>query len=294
MLGKDKMKLSIITINYNNAAGLKKTLDSVALQSCTDFEYIVVDGASTDGSVDIIREFEQDLASRISPLAFHLIWLSEPDTGIYNAMNKGVRLAKGEYTLMLNSGDYLVNKYVIEKIFPLLDGIDIIQGNRLELINEIMYRNCGYGKSDISYFDIMKGHFLHQASFCRKDLFERCGYFDEKYSIVGDTKFFMKCLDTGNASFCYVDIDICNYDMNGISSGTDSRWIKKHENEEIALRKELYSGRLLCFFYENEKKIRLYDKIHKNKWIWYIVMLIVRVYDWFYLQELDIKRTRYS
>ena len=129
------MKLSIITINYNNAVGLKKTLDSVAAQTYTDFEYIIVDGASTDGSVDIIREYENALASRPSPLASHLKWISEPDTGIYNAMNKGIRLAHGEYTLMLNSGDYLVDEQVIEKVLLLLDGTDIIQGNTVSVIN---------------------------------------------------------------------------------------------------------------------------------------------------------------
>ena len=173
------MKLSIITINYNNAAGLKKTLDSVAFQTCTDFEHIIVDGASTDGSVDIIREYENTLASRLSPLASRLKWLSEPDTGIYNAMNKGVRLAKEEYTLMLNSGDYLVDEHVIEKVLPLLDGTDIIQGNTIEDINDKKFRNRGYGKSDIDFFDVMKGYFLHQASFCRRDLFDRYGLFEE-------------------------------------------------------------------------------------------------------------------
>ena len=114
---KEKLKLSIITINYNNAAGLKKTLDSVASQTCTDFEHIIVDGASTDGSVDIIREYENTLASCLSPLASRLKWLSESDTGVYNAMNKGIKLAKGEYLLFLNSGDYLVEESVLDKVF---------------------------------------------------------------------------------------------------------------------------------------------------------------------------------
>ena len=100
------MKLSIITINYNNAAGLKKTLDSVAAQTYTDFEHIIVDGASTDGSVDEIIAYSQ------SPIAnrHKIIWLSEPDTGIYNAMNKGIKKASGDYLLFLNSGDFLVEK----------------------------------------------------------------------------------------------------------------------------------------------------------------------------------------
>ena len=89
------MKLSIITINYNNAEGLRKTLASVAAQTYSHIEHIIVDGASTDGSVDVIREYESTLASNLSPLASRLKWLSEPDKGIYNAMNKGIEIALG-------------------------------------------------------------------------------------------------------------------------------------------------------------------------------------------------------
>ena len=89
------MKLSIITINYNNAEGLRKTLASVASQTYADIEHIIVDGGSTDGSVEVIREYEQSLASRLSPLASNLKWVSEPDKGIYNAMNKGIEIALG-------------------------------------------------------------------------------------------------------------------------------------------------------------------------------------------------------
>lgn len=289
----EHMKLSIITINYNNAAGLKKTLDSVAMQTCTDFEHIIIDGASTDNSINIIQEYQQSLASNLSPLTSRLKWLSEPDTGIYNAMNKGVRMAIGEYTLMLNSGDYLVDENVIGKIMSQLDGTDIIQGNRLELVNRVIYCNSGYGKSNISYFDVMKGHFLHQASFCRRDLFDRFGFFDENFRIIGDTKFFMVCLGIGNASFRYVDINICNYDMNGVSAEiVNGKWNIERGKEETQLRRELYPERLLNFFYNNEKKIRLYDKLHKHKWIWYMVMLITHLHDWLYIQDEDVKRRK--
>lgn len=284
------MKLSIITINYNNAAGLKNTLDSVASQTCTDFEHIIVDGASTDGSVEIIREYEQFLASNLSPLASRLKWISEKDTGIYNAMNKGVRMAQGEYTLMLNSGDYLVDEKVIENVIPLLDGTDIIQGNTIEDIENKRYRNRGYGKSDIDFFDIMKGHFLHQASFCHRDLFDRYGLFDESYRIIGDTKFFMTCLGKENASFKYIELDISNYDMKGITAETTGKWVEQRKAEVKRMHKELYSDRLNQFFEDNDKKIRLYDKLHQHKWIWYIVMAITHMHDMFYGLNSIIKK----
>ena len=134
------MKLSIITINYNNAEGLRKTMESVLAQTYTDVEYIIVDGASTDGSVEVIREYEQTLASSLSPLASRLKWLSEPDKGIYNAMNKGIEITLGklgvtddhhsmpltsnlspltssDYIQILNSGDILAADDVTERMF---------------------------------------------------------------------------------------------------------------------------------------------------------------------------------
>ena len=274
------MKLSIITINRNNASGLKKTIESVIIQSFTDVEYIVIDGASTDESVDIIKSYSDKIS----------YWVSEPDSGIYNAMNKGVLASHGEYVLMLNSGDYLVDKDVIQSVIPLLDGIDIIQGNIIEEHGNIVYRNRGFGKSDISYFDIMKGFFLHQASFCKRSLFDRNGLFDENYKVIGDTKFFMTCLDKGNASFKYIDVDISNYDMSGISAEVNTKWSERKNLEDKMMRNELYSQRMNMFFKENEKKIRLYDKLHNKRWIWNIVMFASYLYNILYHQEIFPKK----
>jgi glycosyltransferase involved in cell wall biosynthesis len=271
------IKLSIITINYNNASGLKKTLDSVAIQTCVDFEHIIVDGASSDGSVDVIREYEKNLTTNLLPLASRLKWTSEKDTGIYNAMNKGIYMANGEYLLFLNSGDYLVDESVIENVIFHLDGIDIIQGNTIEEVNGRIYRNRGYGKSEIDLFDVMRGHFLHQASFCRKELFEIYGMYDESYRIAGDTKFFMNCLGCKDATFRYVDLDIANYDVSGISAQHST--LQKSEADQIY--SELFSKCTLDFFYANSKKVSLYDKLRKQKLIWYTVMALVHIFDIF-------------
>ena len=110
------MKLSVITINYNNKEGLKKTIESVVSQIYQDFEYIVVDGGSTDGSIDIIREYDKHID----------FWISEPDRGIYNAMNKGIKFSHGEFCLFLNSGDCLLSSTSISQVFPLIPrNIDI-------------------------------------------------------------------------------------------------------------------------------------------------------------------------
>lgn len=279
------MKLSIITINYNNAEGLRKTMESVLKQTYRDFECIIVDGGSSDGSVPIVKAYEEKIiANRVNnQTQYPLIsWVSEPDNGIYDAMNRGIRKAKGEYTLMLNSGDYLVDEYVLERIMPELDGTDIVQGNNIEECSGKTYRNRGYGKSDIDFFDVMKGHFLHQSSFCKRGLFERYGYFDETYKMSGDTKFFMNCLGKNDASFKYIDIDVANYDLGGISAEKTGKWAQLRAEEHARLMKELYSPRLLHFFEANDKKIRLYNRLHTHRWIWNLVMLIAHIYNFFY------------
>lgn len=266
------MKLSIITINYNNAAGLKKTLDSVASQTCTDFEHIIVDGASTDGSVEVIRTYSQ-----LSTVNRHKItWLSEPDTGIYNAMNKGVRFAKGEYTLMLNSGDYLVDEHIVENVLPILDGTDIIQGNTISVINNKEIINRGYAKSDISFIDVYSGHFLHQATFAKRSLFDLYGYFDESYKIGGDTVFFLKALGLGNASFAYKDINIAYFDGDGISANHTPYWNHQREIEDRMYDK-LLPNRLLRLCKEDGYKINMYNQISSYRFLKKCMMLLIKI-----------------
>lgn len=294
-------KLSIITINRNNATGLRKTMESVFSQTYRDFEYIVVDGASDDGSVEVVKEFEQKISPSLQGedgVGF-FTWISEPDNGIYNAMNKGIEIALGRlivnahnrsvlsgvensdcaegYVLMLNSGDYLVDEHVVERIVPILDGTDVIQGNNIEERDGKKCRNRGCCKSEIDIFDILKGRFLHQASFCRKELFRRFGYFDESYQSSADTKFFMVCLGRYDATFKHVDIDITNYDLTGISANNSYKWVRCRDEEFSRIIDEVFSKRIYLFMLENDKKIRLYNTLHGHKLIWYLTMLLARV-----------------
>ena len=100
------MKFSIITINYNNVEGLRNTIKSVVNQTYTDYEFIIIDGGSTDGSVEVIKEYANIIT----------YWVSEPDKGIYNAMNKGIEVANGEYLNFMNSGDCFYNNDVLQKV----------------------------------------------------------------------------------------------------------------------------------------------------------------------------------
>ena len=292
-------KLSIITINRNNAAGLRKTMGSVFAQTYRDFEYIIIDGASTDESVDVIR------ASALQAEGLDLKWSSEPDTGIYNAMNKGIEIAEGKrvvnsfnhsdliedknkrkaiedgYVLMLNSGDYLVDEHVVERIVLELDGTDIVQGNIIKMQDGKELIERGYGRSDISFIDVMGGNFSHQASFCRIAIFEKYGYFDENYKINGDTVFYAKCLGFGDASFRYVNVNIAYFDTTGISADPEGRWttLRKEEDERY---EQMFSKRMWDLFYKEEKKIKLYNKLHAHRWSWALTMAITHLCNCFY------------
>ncbi len=294
-------KLSIITINRNNAAGLRKTMESVFSQIYRDFEYIVVDGASDDGSVEVVKEFEQKINPSLQGgdgVGF-FTWISEPDTGIYNAMNKGIEIAEGKrfvnsfnrsersecenkvikdcYVLMLNSGDYLVDEHVIERIMPELHTEEIIQGNVIEDYPDKTIRFRGYGKSDISFVDAMGANFPHQAMFIKLSTMREYGYYDDSYKKSSDTYFFIKVLAFGNATFRYVDLDITNFDPNGISSKKDPKWIEIEEKEDTRWFGEHVSIRLSKYCNQASQAIRVYETLYKIKWIGWIVNALLAI-----------------
>lgn len=282
------MKLSIITINYNNAAGLRKTMESVFAQTYRDFEYIVVDGASTDGSVNVIKELESEGVRELGTFK----WISEPDGGIYEAMNKGLKMAKGEYVLMLNSGDFLIDEHVIERIMPELHTEDIIQGNVIEEYPNKTIRFRGYGRSDISFIDAMDACFPHQATFIKLSTMEQYGYYDENYKKASDSYFFVTALALGNATFRYVDIDITNFDVNGISSMKDPKWRQIDKEEDARWYGEHISRRLWDLYNTAPKKMLLYDQLHKNKFIWKLTMGLVRISEWLNPSKPNVKKER--
>lgn len=228
MSGKDKMKLSIITINYNNAAGLKKTLDSVAVQTCTNCEHIIVDGASTDASVDIIRTYSQ------SPIAnrHKITWLSEPDTGVYNAMNKGIKLAQGEYLLFLNSGDFLVASNILERVFAQNLDVDIINAQCNVSDNGKVIWTSPY-LSKVTLKDLYFVGLPHQSTFIRRILFDKYGMYREDFRYNSDMDFWYRSIAIGNATTSGIDIVTTDYNLDGISTINAQTEAYKKEVREI-------------------------------------------------------------
>jgi glycosyltransferase involved in cell wall biosynthesis len=202
-------KLSIITINFNNAAGLSKTIKSVIEQTFTDFEYLVIDGASSDGSLNIINEN----ADKIT------YWISEPDKGIYNAMNKGILKSNGEFLLFLNSGDYLTEQTVLEKVFAIDKDCDLLYGNIILVSkNGNKKKDVGPGGGKISLLNFRYNTICHQSSFINRRLFNKYGLYDEELKIVSDWKFLLTALVLNTAIVVYKNIDVAYYKLDGISA----------------------------------------------------------------------------
>ena len=218
-------KLSIITINLNNAEGLRKTIESVINQTFTGYEYLIIDGGSTDGSIEIINEF----AEATLPNGEKLYWLSEPDKGIYNAMNKGITKANGEYLQFLNSGDILVDN-ILFRVFNNTISEGIVFGDLL-LTNGYVFDSLRY-RSKISLYDLLDYGFPHQASFIKRSLFSSELY-REDLQVVSDFYFFIKKIIIENVSLRYLGFPIVYYDVNGISSIKGSVDIHKKEKQLI-------------------------------------------------------------
>lgn len=212
------MKLSIITINYNDISGFQKTIDSVLSQSFKDYEWIVIDGGSVDGSKELLERHKEHFA----------YWCSEPDKGIYNALNKGLHYAHGDYVQFLNSGDWLYETTTLEKVFSVIDGKDdIYYGDNIQVIEDNNYNPYTYPE-ELGFFFFPYNNICHQATFYRRSLFDNNPY-DESFSIVSDWAMNLKLLFEG-CTFKHLDQFIVYYNNLGKSSAADN----KHHIERAA------------------------------------------------------------
>lgn len=177
-----KTKISIITINYNNLAGLQTTLNSVAAQRWQEFEHIIIDGGSTDGSVAYIESQAQRLA----------YWVSELDKGVYHAMNKGIAKASGEYVLFLNSGDHFYDKNSLKDSVQELKDQDIVYGNLQVVENDKAVIKEYPIQLSFSYF--VKDTLPHPATFIKRDAFAKTALYKEDFKILSDWKFFIDAI----------------------------------------------------------------------------------------------------
>lgn len=218
----NNMKYSVITINYNHKEGLKRTIESVIYQTYTKFEFIIIDGGSTDGSVDIIKQYAENIT----------FWVSEKDNGVYHAMNKGVAHAHGDYCIFMNSGDCFHSPKALESVSDYEE--DIICG-------QVSTFPSGHHKSTISLVDLMRISLPHQAMFIKRELLVKHPY-DEKYKILSDWKFCIENLILDNCSFRNIEVVISDYESGGISA--NSNGLLPIEREQVLL--ELLPPRIIA------------------------------------------------
>ncbi len=234
------MKLSIITINLNNRGGLQKTIDSVIGQTFRDFEWIVIDGGSTDGSKELIEQYAEHFS----------YWVSEPDKGIYNAMNKGIKVAKGEYLQFLNSGDWLYNNDVIYDFTRLESDCDIVYGDTNFYKDGVLMENRR-SPNQLSFFYLFHLSLGHCSTYIRRSLIKSVQY-DENYRVCADWKFLIQMALDGRSFSHFPHIVSC-FDLSGISS--NSPQLSKDERDEIT--KEI----IPCCIYVDMEKLSYFEHL---------------------------------
>ncbi len=262
------MLFSIITINKNNAFGLEKTMQSVAAQTYKKLEYIVIDGASTDGSVEVIKRYETQFA--------HLKWVSEPDSGIYYAMNKGIRMASGEYVQILNSADCLASDEVTERMMKALTEAgcpSILYGNMIKCFPDgrRMVDKCFAGQ-EISMLGMFTGTLNHDPVYIRRELFEKYGYYDESLKIVSDWKWYLQSIILGGEKPRYVDMDVTLFDMTGISE--TNKDLDKTERKQVL--EQLFPKTILTDYERFAFPIDQIKRLQRHPWAYKLMWFLER------------------
>lgn len=211
------IKVSVITINLNNLIGLKRTFDSVINQDFPEIEYLVIDGDSTDGS----REFIKQNSGKID------FWLCEKDSGIYNAMNKGIKKANGDYLIFLNSGDFFSDSDSISKLISNSQGEDLVYGNLLVQESEKTWLKKYPESLNFRYFYFES--LPHPACLISRKLFDQFGLYDTSLKIASDWKFFLLSVAKYNCTYKYVDQEISTFSFDGLSSKKENIVILENE-----------------------------------------------------------------
>jgi glycosyltransferase involved in cell wall biosynthesis len=223
---KQKPLFSIITVCYNEEKNIEKTCKSVSSQKYKNFEWVVVDGKSTDNTLSIIKKYKKNISTLIS----------EKDTGIYNAMNKGIRKSKGEYLLFLNGGDHLKDAETLQRVANFID-----RDNRK---SEIYYGNLHYegeGVVDYKHAVLNKRFFIkktisHQATFIKRRLLLKYGNYNEEYRIISDYEFWIKAIVKGKAKTKYLPVVVAVFNLEGISTNYKLSKIQIKERNDVLLK----------------------------------------------------------
>lgn len=239
-----KYKLSIITVNYNNVKGLVDTIESIVNQTNNDFEYIIIDGGSMDGSVDVIKRY-------IDKIDY---WVSEKDHGIYHAMNKGIKVATCEYCIFMNSGDTFYSNDVIAQVYKKGLSADIVTGITSIVLNGLNMWWIPPLNVDFSFF--YTATLSHQGSFIKASILKE-NLYDEGYKIASDWKLFLYALIVLKYSYKSMNVIVSRSDTVGVSSNLS---LANLERKNIL--ENMFPENLLM-----EYKKKCMNKIGIKRWI---------------------------
>lgn len=250
------MKVSLITVTYNSDKTLLDTINSVLAQTYENIEYIVVDGLSKDKTVDIIREYEPQFAGRMK-------WISEKDSGLYDAMNKGIRMATGDVVGILNSDDFFTSNDVIEKVVAgFTQDTDAVYGD-IHFVNPDNLQRCvRYYSSKIFKRSLMKMGFIpaHPSFYCRKECFEKFGYYKTDYKIAADFDLLLRFIYVHQIRIKYLPVDMVTMRLGGASTdGWKSRLVMMNEHLRSFKENGVKTNRFwlsLRYFYKITEYIR--------------------------------------
>lgn len=238
------MKISIITVTYNSSKTLADTINSVLLQSHTDFEYIIIDGKSTDETLNIIKKYEPEFKGKLK-------WISEQDHGIYDAMNKGIKIATGDIIGILNSDDFFSKSNILEIINATFNNdrqIDAIYGD-VHFVNPENLKKCTrYYSSKIFKRSLMKLGFMpaHPSFYLKKECFFKYGLYKTNYKIAADFEFLLRCIYINKAKIKYIPIDMVTMRTGGIStSGIKAHKLIMKEHLQAFHENNIYTNQFL-------------------------------------------------
>lgn len=209
------MRFSIITVNYNNKEGLRKTIESVIHQTYRDFEFIVIDGGSTDGSTNVLKEYDKQID----------YWVSEPDGGIYQGMNKGIKKSTGEYLNFMNSGDCFYTDNILENVSSYQSDADFIVGKDFHYNSETHQGHVSIQPPRTTMIHFFVATLDHQSTFIKQELFNNSLY-DEKYRLVSDWIFFTEKIVKEQKQVQFIPDIICRREEGGLS---EQQWNKNRE-----------------------------------------------------------------
>ncbi len=263
-------KISVITINYNNRTGLEETIKSVIGQTYRNYEYIVIDGGSTDGSLEVIRKYAEHID----------YWVSESDRGVYHAMNKGIAQATGEYLNFMNSGDSFYDENVLQAISE-TEEADILAGRVCRSPKGVVPQQYSAPLPRVNTYLLYSNTLPHQATFIRRKLFDGHLY-DENLKIVSDWKFFLEAIVFRGCSTRIIPQIIARYDTNGISS--DHTLLEREKRQVL---EELFPPGILSDYdhisrigmntIENMIYLNRHDTLRRS--IYYITTLLIRIHQ---------------